>query len=79
MLRSTVSKTCLLVVLMMLSISVPIVSAQSMLLDWTSPTKAGLSSVFMLNANDGWAVGEGGGIIHWNGTDWNNVTSPAIY
>jgi hypothetical protein len=49
--------------------------------EW-SPTGASLNSVFMVDANDGWAVGTGvwqgtgSAIIHWDGTSWNNVTSP---
>jgi len=30
----------------------------------------------MVSADDGWAVGEGGTIIRWNGTEWSLVTSP---
>jgi hypothetical protein len=42
----------------------------------TSPTNSRLNSVFMVSADDGWAVGYNGAIIRWNGTSWNNVTSP---
>jgi photosystem II stability/assembly factor-like uncharacterized protein len=31
-------------------------------------------SVYMLNADDGWAVGMMGQIIHWNGTEWTDVS-----
>jgi hypothetical protein len=27
-------------------------------------------SVYMVNANDGWAVGDCGEIIRWTGTEW---------
>jgi photosystem II stability/assembly factor-like uncharacterized protein len=30
----------------------------------------------MVNDSDGWAVGYCGVIVRWNGTVWNNVTSP---
>jgi len=30
----------------------------------------------MVSASDGWAVGDSGTIIRWNGTGWNNVSSP---
>jgi len=30
----------------------------------------------MINSTDGWAVGSDGCIIHWDGTNWNKVTSP---
>jgi hypothetical protein len=33
----------------------------------------------MLNGTYGWAVGYGGTIIQWNGTEWTNVTSPTIH
>jgi hypothetical protein len=32
----------------------------------------------MVSSNDGWAVGDSGIIIRWDGTSWNNVTSPAM-
>jgi hypothetical protein len=44
--------------------------------NFMSPTPNPHNSVSMVNANDGWAVGDEGTIIHWNGTSWNNVTSP---
>lgn len=75
MLKSTILKVSLLAVLVMLFVSVPIVNAQNMLLNWTSPTKADLMSVFMVDTNNAWAVGHGT-IIRWDGTNWSNVTSP---
>ncbi len=33
-------------------------------------------SVDMVSSSDGWAVGDGGIIIRWNGTSWNSLTSP---
>jgi hypothetical protein len=53
------------------------------------PTNADLNSVCMVNADDGWAVGQvvlnvvsgvqvwSGTIIHWNGSNWSNVTNGA--
>ena len=35
-----------------------------------------LNGVTLVSQNDAWAVGEGGGIYHWNGTDWRRVASP---
>jgi hypothetical protein len=35
-----------------------------------------LQSVDMVNLNDGWAVGDSGIIIRWDGVTWKNVTSP---
>lgn len=40
------------------------------------PVGAYLRSVYMLSSSDGWAVGEGGTIIRWNGSSWNSVASP---
>ena len=43
----------------------------------TSPTTiGGFTDVFMVSADDGWAVGPSRA-IHWDGTDWSNVTNPA--
>lgn len=30
----------------------------------------------MTGSADGWAVGEDGIVIHWDGSNWSNVTSP---
>ena len=43
--------------------------------EW-SPTNETLVSVFMVDANDGWAVGYGD-TVHWDGTSWETVTNPA--
>ena len=67
-------KASLLVVMVLLCVGVPIVNAGIM--NWTSPTSAFLRSVFMVSPDDGWAVGQYGTIIHWNGTEWSTVTSP---
>ena len=37
---------------------------------------ATLNAVDMVSLSDGWAVGEGGMIIHWNGIQWRQVASP---
>ena len=49
---------------------VPIVNAEGVVLNWTSPTTAWLLDVFMVGADDGWAVGWYGAIIRWTGTEW---------
>lgn len=41
-----------------------------------NPTTKALTSVYMLSATDGWAVGEGGTIIRWDGSSWSIVPSP---
>jgi len=33
--------------------------------------------VYMISANEGWAVGSSGRVLKYNGTNWNNVTTPA--
>ncbi len=42
------------------------------------PTTVRLRSVYMIlpGGSDGWAVGEAGIMIRWNGSAWNTVTSP---
>jgi hypothetical protein len=45
------------------------------LLNW-SPVKEDLLDVFMINADDGWIVGDGGTILHWNGSSWTSVQCP---
>jgi ribosomal protein L40E len=52
------------------------VDATGGFVNWSSPTRAALASVQMLNDSCGWAVGDYGTIIHWDGTTWSNVTSP---
>lgn len=42
----------------------------------TSPTPNTLESVDMISANDGWAVGSLGTILHWNGLEWEVIASP---
>ena len=77
MLRSFGLKASLLVVMVLLCVGVPTVNAEVVPLNWTSPTSQSLHDVFMVGADDGWAVGIDGLIIHWDGTEWSNVTSPA--
>jgi photosystem II stability/assembly factor-like uncharacterized protein len=76
MFRNFGLKASLLVVMVALCVGVPIANAEVEPLNWTSPTTEDPSSVFMVSASDGWAVGGYGRIIHWDGTDWSNVTSP---
>ena len=40
------------------------------------PTCHGLNDVQMLTAQDGWAVGAGGTILHWDGRGWVLAGSP---
>lgn len=41
-----------------------------------SPTTQYLFSVYFVSENDGWAVGDDGTIIHYDGNNWNIVESP---
>ncbi len=41
------------------------------------PTSATLRSVTMLSASEGWAVGEGGVIVHFDGSTWSRVPHAA--
>ncbi len=42
----------------------------------TSPTTQTLNAVKMLSAIDGWAVGNAGTVLHWNGSTWSEYSSP---
>jgi photosystem II stability/assembly factor-like uncharacterized protein len=46
---------------------------------FTSPTEEDLSGISMLSSNDGWAVGNNGTILHWNGNIWSKVVSPTSF
>jgi hypothetical protein len=41
-----------------------------------SGVSATLRDVSMLNAGEGWAVGDNGTILHWDGNDWSTVINP---
>ncbi len=70
MLRNFGLKASLLVVIVALCLGVPIANAEGAVLRWTSPTGSWLNSVFMVNADDGWAVSWDGTILRWIGTEW---------
>lgn len=65
-----------IIVIVLFSVSVPSVRSYVIAQNWTSPTTQTLRSVSMVSTNDGWAVGDGGTIIRWNGTQWNTITGP---
>lgn len=44
-----------------------------------SPTSNFLEDISMLSATDGWAVGNNGTTLHWNGSSWQNIASPTQY
>ena len=90
--KNSILKAALLIVLVSLCVGVPLViffmqtdlsTTENMegdgTVSWTSPTTDELYSVFMVRPDDGWAVGLHKTIIHWNGTTWNNWTTPTKY
>ena len=44
----------------------------------TSPVTTTLNSVSMISSTDGWAVGDDGVILHWDGSTWTQQSSPTI-
>ena len=63
--------------LVLLCVVIPIVGAGNPIwIAWTSPTTNDLNSVHMASIYDGWAVGDSGTMIHWNGADWSTSTPP---
>ena len=67
--RPTTFETSVVLLLALLCNGVLIATAEA---DWSSPTTANLADVSMVSANDGWAVGASGTIIHWNGMEQRN-------
>jgi photosystem II stability/assembly factor-like uncharacterized protein len=55
------------VVMTLVCLNFPVANAKNAAGEWTSPTTSNLNSVYMLNATEGWAVGDRGTIIHWDG------------
>jgi hypothetical protein len=44
---------------------------------WTSAARTPpLAAIKIISADDGWAVGAGGAILHWDGEAWSAVESP---
>jgi photosystem II stability/assembly factor-like uncharacterized protein len=41
-------------------------------------TAATLHGVAFISADDGWAVSDGGLLLHWNGSVWSSMLSPTI-
>lgn len=41
-----------------------------------SPVSADLKNLFGFGANDVWAVGDEGTVIHWDGTSWTKLSTP---
>ncbi len=44
--------------------------------NFTSPTAQQLNAATFVSSSDGWAVGNSGTILRWNGTSWSTVVSP---
>ncbi len=47
--------------------------------EFSSPTTDSLNAVSVRLLDDGWAVGDNGTIIRWNGSAWSNFSSPTSY
>ena len=46
---------------------------------WSNPFPAGfpLHAAWCTSPNDGWAVGDWGGIVRWNGSNWSQIPIPS--
>jgi hypothetical protein len=67
------------ILVVMLCMTSLMVNAHAESWSWSkvaSPTEAYLQSVDMVSSTNGWTVGSDGCIIHWDGVNWYNVTSP---
>ena len=42
-----------------------------------NPVFGNLNGVWMISSSSGWAVGDGGAIVRWDGAKWSPVASPA--
>jgi photosystem II stability/assembly factor-like uncharacterized protein len=72
----TIIVTALLVMNMLATQSLQMTTVEG---DWfqvSSPTIAELRSVHVVNANDSWAVGSTGTILHYDGNNWQEVDAP---
>lgn len=74
--RSRTVGLILLLLPVALFLNLPSASSQSSWQMVSSPTTNNLNSVFMLTLSNGWAVGEHGTILHYDGSSWSTVTSP---
>jgi hypothetical protein len=62
-----------------LALTHPTVDKGAQSLEWrvvTSPTIHDLRAVDMVTASEGWAVGDDGVILHWDGSAWMQMSSP---
>jgi hypothetical protein len=75
-LRITQKGLVLIILQLLVLLNLPAATSSAVWQLFPSPTGEDLNSVFMVDANDGWAVGAFGTIIHWNGASWSIVTSP---
>jgi photosystem II stability/assembly factor-like uncharacterized protein len=70
---------CLVLLIMAVALSSSLPLAHSGGRAWISsfsPTTKNLFDVFMVNATDGWIVGDDGTILHWDGVSWTAFPSP---
>jgi photosystem II stability/assembly factor-like uncharacterized protein len=76
------SEMVMIVAILLMSYSANLPSARAKgieVIDWASPTLSNLFSIHMVNTVNGWAVGENGTVIHWDGTQWTEVASSTMY
>ena len=74
--RHAAFKAGLLIAMILLSMTLLITSVQGSWSQATVPVTNSLQGVSMVSATDGWAVGDGGAILHYTGGSWNMATSP---
>ena len=46
--------------------------------EFSNPITETLAAVDMVSSNDGWAVGGGGVVLHYDGNNWSQVTPPVM-
>lgn len=84
MLKTTVGPSALLILLLLASsveaqpdepssVQLSLCTFDNWCVDNVAPTGSALWDVYFASEYDGWAVGEGGTILHWNGLAWTEV------
>jgi len=43
-----------------------------------SPTTFTLRAISIVSSTEGWAIGQDGVILHWDGSKWSQVASPIV-
>jgi photosystem II stability/assembly factor-like uncharacterized protein len=68
---SQVRVLALAVLVVLVLAAVPTANAQGTWSTVVSPTGSDLHSIYMVSADEGWAVGDGGTIVHYAGGIWS--------